>query len=144
MIGQFPVVCMCARWLVVQQLHGCVQLKPSLNLTCQLKSVSNHTLPVVRLLLPASSLHKPSDQLLGGRGFMGGKFKISVRLNWTFFFSFVYFFTNKTKTDPNHKGHADYIPSTKNNKGPANRQQTFALCKMFNSRTIWQKFEIHI
>lgn len=87
-----------------------VQLKPSLNLTCQLKSVSNHTLPVVRLLLPASSLHKPSEPtiasfgelIFGGAWLQGRKFKIFVTLKLDFY-SFVYFFTNKTKTDPNHK-----------------------------------------
>lgn len=37
-----------------------VQLKQWLYLICQLKSVSNHTLPVVRLLLPLSTLQNQS------------------------------------------------------------------------------------
>lgn len=54
--------CVCVSLMCSSSID--VRLKRSLNLTCQLKSVSNNTLPVVLLLLPASPPHKPSEPLL--------------------------------------------------------------------------------
>lgn len=61
LLGWFPVMCMCVCVGLLCSSSVSVQLKQSLDLTRQLKSVSNHTLPVVPLLLPLSTLQNPSQ-----------------------------------------------------------------------------------